>query len=82
MTNQPIPISYLPVAVVHFAYPLSDDSPAEHRIACMPNMKQSEFGATQYHLPHLHANDPRAATCPACKRTENYKIAMVKNGAK
>lgn len=37
------------------------------RLVCMPNVV--EFHATREHHHHLHTNDPRAVTCPACKKT-------------
>lgn len=70
------------VTLIHYAYPLSDDSPPQYRLACMPNMLPSEFGKTQYHEVHHHTNEPRAATCPACKRTDIFRKAMEKNGVK
>lgn len=41
----------------------------------MPNM--TEFGTTQYHPHVLRTNDPRAASCPQCKKTDHYIRAMM-----
>jgi hypothetical protein len=67
---------HMSAEVVHFIYPLSDDSPPKHRIACMPNME--EFHRTAYHDNYLRSNDPRGVNCPACKRTEVYKGAIAR----
>lgn len=67
------------LTIIHFAYPLSDDSPPQYRLACMPNMQSNEFGQTRYHGVHHHTNEPRAATCPACKRTDVFKKALERN---
>jgi hypothetical protein len=58
--NQLLP-SGQQITVVHFA------SGDPERIACMPNM--TEFGQTMYHPSYMRSNDPRAVTCPACKRS-------------
>lgn len=58
------------ITLIHFVYSTGGD----HRIACMPNM--TEFHQTQYHRNHHRTNDPRAATCPQCKRTPEYVAAM------
>ncbi len=64
--------------LIHYFYPLSDDSPAEHRIACMPNM--TEFHQTAFHPNYPRSNATGAVTCPACKRTEKYRTARANNG--
>lgn len=61
------------ITLIHLVYALSDESPPDYRIACMPNML--EFHATPYHPAFHRSNDARAVTCPACKRTEIYKKA-------
>lgn len=43
-------------------------------VACMPNMV--EFGKTMYHPVVLRTNDPRAATCPQCKKTDVFLRAL------
>lgn len=58
------------LTVIHFATKIGNDT----RIACMPNMK--EFGETQYHPVCMHSDDPRAVSCPACKKTDAYKMAV------
>lgn len=61
-----------PITLIHFVFQVNPT-----RLACMPNM--TEFGQTQYHPVVLHTNDSRAATCPACKRTNVYKTALGKH---
>ena len=56
--------------LIHFVF----SSGSEWRIACMPNM--TEFHKTDYHPHYQRTDDPRAATCPACKRTEEFKKKM------
>lgn len=48
------------------------------RVACMPNMM--EFGRTKYHDVVLRSNATGAVTCPACKKTDQYKNPRVKYG--
>ena len=60
--------------LIHFVYPLSDASPPEYRIACMPNM--TEFHQTVHHPAYQRTDQAAAVTCPACKRTELYKKRM------
>lgn len=55
--------------VIHFVFQIPE------RVACMPNM--TEFGTTQYHPHVLRTNDPRAASCPQCKKTDHYIRAMM-----
>lgn len=69
-------------ALIHFAYPLSDDSPPQHRIACMPNMSSKEWGQTMYHPQVLHTNSPQAVTCRACMKSDQYKKFAERLGAK
>lgn len=52
--------------IIHFVF---QENP--ERVACMPNM--TEFHETMYHKNILRSNDPRAVSCPACKRTDAYK---------
>lgn len=49
------------VTLIHFVSQVDPE-----RIACMPNMK--EFHQTQHHLNYQRSNEPRAVTCPACKK--------------
>jgi len=44
------------------------------RIACMPNA--TEFHATPYHPAFQRTDDVRAASCPACRRTAEYKCVV------
>lgn len=53
------------------------DSPGH--IACMPGM--TEFHRTKYHPAYQRSNDPRAVTCPACRRSHEYNRAMEKLNA-
>lgn len=53
-------------AIIHFAYAV----PTGAQVACMPNMR--EFGETMYHRHVLLTDDPRAVTCPACKKTDAW----------
>lgn len=69
------------MTVVHFMCdivtpPLDHEGPPipQLRVACMPNMV--EFGLTAYHPVVHRTDDPRAANCPHCKRTEHYKRAV------
>lgn len=64
--------------LVHYTYPLSDASPPEYRIACVPNM--TEFHATAHHPNYQRSNSTAAVTCPACRRTEVYKKARERDG--
>lgn len=66
------------ITLIHFTYPLTDDSPPQFRIACMPNM--TEFHQTDYHLAYQRSNATAAVTCPACIRTEVYKKAKARGG--
>ena len=51
------------------------------RIACDPD-KESVATVVdgQKHIPYVHSNDPRAATCPECIATKEYVEAMKKLG--
>ena len=40
---------------------------ANGKIACMPGM--AELHATMYHPAVHRSDDPRAVTCPACKKS-------------
>lgn len=62
--------------LIHFAYPTSDASPPEFRVACMPNM--TEFHSTPYHQQVARTNAHQAVTCPACKRTDVYRRAKAR----
>ncbi len=69
------------INIIHFMTeiavpPLNEDGPpvAQYRIVCMPNM--TEFHQTPYHPNYQRTNDPRAASCPACKKTAAYTKAM------
>lgn len=53
--------------LVHF----SQVGEAGERVACMPGM--TEFHLTPHHPNYQRSNDPRAVTCPACKRTDAYR---------
>lgn len=77
MVNQMQPSGHY-VTLIHFVYPTSDASPPDWRIACMPNMV--EFHSTPYHPNYQRSDDPRAVSCPACKRTEVYKKSRDRNG--
>lgn len=57
--------------LIHFVFQVDPE-----RIACMPKM--TEFHRTDYHLNYERTNEPRAVTCPACKRTESYKQARAR----
>lgn len=57
--------------LVHFVYQSEPE-----RIACMPNMV--EFHSTAYHKNYQRSNDPRAVSCPACRRTDAYKTARAR----
>jgi hypothetical protein len=57
------------VTLIHFTH----DVDGEYRIACMPGM--TEFHETQYHKSYQRANDVRAVTCPACKKTTVFTSA-------
>ena len=61
--------------LIHFVF---QENP--ERIACMPNM--TEFHLTPYHLNYQRTNDPRATTCPACRRTDLHKKSMEANRAR
>ena len=61
------------LTLIHFVYALTDASPPEYRIACMPNM--TEFHLTPFHPNYQRTNGPQAVTCPACKKTDVYKQA-------
>lgn len=56
------------INLIHFVFQTDPE-----RIACMPNM--TEFHATGYHPNYQRTNDPRAVTCPACKKTGDYTAA-------
>ena len=58
------------ITVVHF----TKDEGAGERIACMPNM--TEFHQTIYHPAYIRTNDPRAANCPACKKSQVFTQAL------
>lgn len=63
------------VTLVHFLYDLSADGTAHQwRIACMPNMV--EFHSTPYHPNYQRTDEARAVSCPACRRTAEYKRAV------
>lgn len=54
------------IEVVHFAH-VAD---GKERVACLPNM--AELHQTQHHPNYQRSGEPRAVTCPACKRTDAY----------
>ncbi len=56
--------------IIHFVFQVGPE-----RLACMPQMPETEFGLTMYHPPVQRTNSPQAVTCPACKRTPLYKRA-------
>lgn len=60
------------ITLIHYVY---QDAP--ERIACMPNM--TEFHTTQFHQNYQRSNSTAAVTCPACMRTDAYKLAKSKN---
>lgn len=69
------------INIIHFMTmvsvpPLNEDGPPvpQWRIACMPNMV--EFHQTMYHPNYQRTDEPRAATCPACKKTPVFLKAM------
>lgn len=39
------------------------------RIACCPNMEQMSRCSGR-NVPYLRSNDPRAVSCPACKKVQ------------
>ncbi len=43
-------------------------------IPCMPNM--TEFHSTMHHGNVLRTSEPRAVTCPMCKKTLEHQRAM------
>lgn len=55
--------------VIHFVFQSNPE-----RIACMPNM--TEFHLTPQHPQCQRTNEPRAVSCPACKRTPTFKMAF------
>lgn len=55
---------------IHFVFQVGPE-----RIACMPNM--TEFHTTPYHRSYARSNDPRAVTCPACKKSTPFAEAMI-----
>ena len=54
------------ITIIHFVCQVDPE-----RIACMPNM--TEFGSTMYHPHVMRTNEPRAVTCPQCRKTEVFK---------
>lgn len=56
------------ITLIHYVFQVDPE-----RIACMPNMSEKEFGSTPYHQHVVRTNSPQAVTCPACKRTEQFK---------
>ena len=66
------------ITIVHFMFesvlpPPEQEGPpvSQWRIACMPNM--TEFHQTPYHPNYQRANDVRAVTCPACRKTQVFR---------
>lgn len=55
------------VTLIHFVY-----QNAPERIACMPNLR--EFHLTPFHPAYQRTNSTAATTCPACKKTDAYKV--------
>lgn len=62
-----------PVTLLHFVREVSTSTGTEWRITCMPHM--TEFHQTAYHPNYPRSDDPRAVTCPACKKTAAYREA-------
>lgn len=63
--------------VTHFTYEVDKI----YRIACMPGL--TNFGKTIDHPVFANSNDPRAVTCPGCKKTEVYnEIVRIANARK
>lgn len=56
------------ITLIHFVF-----SAEPERIACMPGM--TEFHQTSHHPNYQRTNSAAAVTCPACKRTAEYKAA-------
>lgn len=53
--------------------------PKTWKIACVPGLL--ELAAHRSHpCPHLRTDDPRAITCPQCKKTVIYKERMAALG--
>lgn len=65
--------------LIHLVFPLSNESPAEWRVACMPNMV--ELHRTNHHQHHQRTDSWQAVTCPACKRSDVYRAAAQRDGA-
>lgn len=62
------------ITIIHFVKEREGLSENKWQIVCMPNM--TEFHETMYHPNYPRSNDPRGVTCPACKKTDDYKRAM------
>lgn len=65
------------ITLVHYVF---QEGP--ERIACVPNLLETEMGSTMYHLPYHRTNEYRAVTCPACKRSDVYKQVEVRERKK
>lgn len=72
--NQMTPIGSS-FTLIHFVFQTNPE-----RVACMPNM--TEFHSTNYHPHVLRTGEARATTCPACKKTDQYKRTMERQGGK
>ena len=59
--------------LIHYVYLVDGDGGKDWRVACMPSM--IEMHETQHHKHVIRTNDIRAATCPACKKTDAFKKA-------
>lgn len=56
------------VTLIHFVFQTDPE-----RIACMPNM--TEFHQTSHHPHYQRTNCAEAVSCPACKKTDMFKMA-------
>ncbi len=64
------------MTLIHFAHranPLFAGSPWV--LACAPEAVILH-GVMGRPIPHLRSDDPRAANCPMCQKTESFRAAM------
>src|SRR5215831_19802640 len=63
------------VILIHLVH----KTPSGWSIACVPNLEEKNFSATDRRdHPWRRSDDPRAITCMLCKATKAYKVSMEK----
>lgn len=70
------------IILIHFAY--FDRENLEWKVACVPNLEEKDMCAHGNYLhPWKRSDEPRAVTCPTCKKSRIYEqISALLNPAR